>query len=62
MGGVSPLRDLIWVRPVSILPDQMVTGRLWSTLSQLAHFGLAPTSPPLLERPDNKFSATSFRD
>ena len=49
MGGAPLLRDLICARPGSIPPDAMLTERLWNTLSQLAQFGLAPTSPPLLK-------------
>jgi hypothetical protein len=47
--GASRLGDLIGARSGSILPAEMVTERLLSTLSQLAQFGLAPTSPTLLK-------------
>jgi hypothetical protein len=51
MGGASCLGDLIGACSGSILPAEMVSERLLSTVSQLAQFGLAPTSPPLLKRP-----------
>jgi hypothetical protein len=56
----SRLVDLIGARSGSILPAEMVTERLLSTLSQLGQFGLAPTSPPLLKPPGDDFSFRSI--
>ncbi len=60
MGEASRLGDLIGARSGSILPADMVTERLLSTLSQLAQFGLAPTSPPLLKPAGDDFSFKSI--
>jgi len=43
------LRELNDDNLSAIVPGDLVTERLLSTLSQLARFGLAPTSPPLLK-------------
>jgi hypothetical protein len=54
MGGASRLGDLIGARSGS-LPAEMLSERLLSTVSQLAQFGLAPTSPPLLKPVSDDF-------
>jgi hypothetical protein len=55
MGGASRLVDLTGARSGSILPAEMVSERLLGTVSQLAQFGLAPTSPPLLKPVSDDF-------
>jgi hypothetical protein len=47
--GASRLGELNGASLSAIVPGDLVTERLLSTVSQLARFGLAPTSPPLLK-------------
>jgi hypothetical protein len=54
--GASHLRELTGASLSAIVPADLVTERLQSTLSQLARFGLAPTSPPLLKPAREDFS------
>jgi hypothetical protein len=54
--GASQLTELNGASLSAILPGDLVTERLLSTLSQLARFGLAPTSPPLLKPAREDFS------
>jgi hypothetical protein len=60
LGGASGLGDLIGARSGTTLPAGMVTERLLSTLTQLAQFGLAPTSRPLLKARGDDFSFRSI--
>jgi hypothetical protein len=54
--GVSDLTELNGASLSAMVPQDLVTERLLSTLSQLARFGLAPTSPPLLKPARKDFS------
>jgi hypothetical protein len=54
--GASHLTELNGASLSAIVPGDLVTERLVSTLSQLARFGLAPTSPPLLKPARQDFS------